>query len=93
MLELGGTALTDITAAFAQDWFALGMSDRDGTATFFQEIDGNTDVNLPYLVVSDDPLYEPPTGLTCALNGVDVDLAWVDGVLLPRMWLPWCLCH
>jgi hypothetical protein len=79
MLTLGGTALTDITAAFAQDWFALGMPERDGSATYFLTVDGNTDVNIPYLVISDNPLYDPPTGLTCVENGLDVDLTWTNG--------------
>ncbi len=78
MLELGGTAVADVTAALAQDWFALGMPERDSTATYYLTVDGNTDANIPYLVISDDPIYAEPSDLACVVNGVDVDLTWTN---------------
>ncbi len=62
-LVLGGTANTDLTAALGQDWFSFGAVSRDNTATYYLEIDGHTDANVPYLVVHDNP---PPPNDTCA---------------------------
>ena len=56
MVALEGTAVADLTAALTQDWFSIGAVSRDTGATYYLEIDGNTDPNTPYLVVSDDPL-------------------------------------
>jgi hypothetical protein len=62
-LVLGGTANADLAAALVQNWFCLGVASRDLTDTYFLEIDGHTDANVPYLVVVDTP---PPDNDTCA---------------------------
>jgi len=64
-LHLGGTAAADVTAALAQDWIALGAVSRDTNANYFLEIDGRDSVDLPYLVVHDDPV--PPPGCQAAI--------------------------
>ena len=43
---------TDLQAALAQDWFAMGIGSRDGTATYFTEWDGWFETNPPYLEVT-----------------------------------------
>ncbi len=62
-LVLGGTANADLMAALTQDWFTIGAASRDTVATYYLEIDGHLDANVPYLVVTDDP---PPANDTCA---------------------------
>jgi len=42
---------TDLQAALAQDWFAMGMDERDVSATYFIEWDGWAEPNMPYLEV------------------------------------------
>jgi hypothetical protein len=62
-LVLGGTANADVTAAIGT-YFALGAASRDdGASSYYLEIDGFSDANVPYLVVSDNP---PPANDTCA---------------------------
>ncbi|MFU8842894.1 MAG: M14 family zinc carboxypeptidase [Bacteroidales bacterium] len=53
---LGGTANTDLQAALLQDWFAIGIMDRDAS-TYYIHFDGWNESNKPYLVV--DYTYNP----------------------------------
>ncbi len=79
-IVLDDPANGDLSAGLAADWFAIGAFEYFGDVDYYIEIAGTgSGANLPYLEVTDNPLYEPPTGLTCALNGVDVGLAWVNG--------------
>ena len=54
---LGGNVNADLQAALAQNWFAIGIMDRDGSSTYFIGFDGWNESNKPYLVV--DYTYTP----------------------------------
>ncbi|MEZ5083529.1 MAG: C25 family peptidase C-terminal domain-containing protein, partial [Bacteroidales bacterium] len=54
---LGGTANTDMENALGQDWFTIGIMDRDLSATYYIWFDGWNEANPPYLVV--DYTYVP----------------------------------
>ena len=60
---MGGNAAADFTAGLGANWFAFGATEYYGSPTFFVEIDGVGDPNLPYLVVEDVP---SPANNTCA---------------------------
>ena len=47
---LGGNVNTDLESALIQDWFAIGIMDRDGSS-YFINFDGWNEANAPYLVV------------------------------------------
>ncbi|MBK7031173.1 MAG: hypothetical protein IPH45_19090 [Bacteroidales bacterium] len=49
---LGGNANANLQAALAQNWFAIGIMDRDGSATYYIGFDGWNETNKPYLVVN-----------------------------------------
>jgi hypothetical protein len=49
--DLGGTAVADLEAALANDWFACGMTSRDNSTSYYIYIDGWNEQNPPYLVV------------------------------------------
>jgi hypothetical protein len=48
---LGGNVTTDLHNALAQNWFAIGIMDRDGSATYYIGFDGWNETNKPYLVI------------------------------------------
>ena len=47
---LGGNVNADLEAALAQNWFAIGIMDRDN-GTYFISFDGWNETNIPYLVI------------------------------------------
>lgn len=55
---LGGNANADLQAALAQNWFAIGIMDRDGSASYYIGFDGWNETNKPYLLI--DYTYVPP---------------------------------
>ncbi|MBN2174160.1 MAG: carboxypeptidase regulatory-like domain-containing protein [Bacteroidales bacterium] len=63
---LGGNVNANLEAALAQNWFAIGILDRDNSSSYYINFDGWNEANKPYLVI--DYTYSPPyTWLT--LNG------------------------
>ncbi len=54
---LGGNVTADLEAALTQDWFAIGIMDRDND-TYYINFDGWAESNPPYLNV--DYTYDPP---------------------------------
>ncbi len=44
-------ALTDLQNSLSQGWFACGMDERDGSATYYIEFDGWAQTNKPYIEV------------------------------------------
>ncbi|MBK7230260.1 MAG: T9SS type A sorting domain-containing protein [Ignavibacteriales bacterium] len=77
-LESG--AVPDLQTAVAsttQDWFALGIYDRDNSTTYYINFDGWNQANKPYIVV--DYTYITPvelTSFTASANGNSVNLSW-----------------
>jgi len=55
---LGGNANANLQAALTQNWFAIGIMDRDGSSTYYIGFDGWNQANKPYLVIS--YTYTPP---------------------------------
>ena len=55
---LGGNVNANLTAALAQNWFAIGIMDRDGSTTYYIAFHGWNEANKPYLVVN--YTYVPP---------------------------------
>jgi hypothetical protein len=55
---LGGNAVANLQAALTQNWFAIGIMDRDGSASYYIGFDGWSQTNKPYLVI--DYTYVPP---------------------------------
>ena len=53
---MGGTSVADLMAGLPADWFAFGATEYFGSPSYYVEIDGVGDPNLPYLVVTDDVL-------------------------------------
>ncbi len=63
---LGGNVNDDLQAALTQDWFAIGIMDRDNSSSYYIAFDGWNETNVPYLFI--DYTYTPAfTWLT--LNG------------------------
>ena len=54
---LGGNANANLQAALLQNWFAIGIMDRDGSASYFIGFDGWNEANKPFLVI--DYTYVP----------------------------------
>jgi len=68
---------TDLQAALAQDWFAMGIGSRDGSATYYIEWDGWAETNVPYLEVLF--MYVVPVELTSFAADIaddNVQLNW-----------------
>jgi hypothetical protein len=57
--ELTGSAVVDIQAALAQDWFTIGISERTNNPTYFINFDGWDEANPPYINI----VYTLPTEL------------------------------
>jgi|GEM_PF-1331178 len=55
---LGGNANANLQAALPQDWFAIGIMDRDNSSTYYIGFDGWSQTNKPFLVIS--YTYTPP---------------------------------
>jgi hypothetical protein len=55
---LGGNANANLQAALTQNWFAIGIMDRDNSASYYIGFDGWNEANKPYLIV--DYTYVPP---------------------------------
>jgi hypothetical protein len=55
---LGGNVNTNLAAALAQNWFAIGIMDRDGSTSYYIAFHGWNEANKPYLVI--DYTYVPP---------------------------------
>jgi len=55
---LGGNANANLQAALAQNWFAIGIMDRDNSSSYFIGFDGWNETNKPYLII--DYTYVPP---------------------------------
>ncbi len=49
---LGGSVNANLQAALAQNWFAIGIMDRDGSTAYYIGFDGWSQTNKPYLVVT-----------------------------------------
>jgi carboxypeptidase T len=63
---LGGNANANLQAALVQNWFAIGIMDRDNSSSYYIGFDGWSQTNKPFLVI--EYTYTPPyTWLT--LNG------------------------
>jgi hypothetical protein len=54
---LGGNVNANLQAALIQNWFTIGIMDRDGSSTYYIGFDGWNEANKPYLVV--DYTYVP----------------------------------
>ena len=72
-----GNILGDLTSAVANGWFAMGMSSRDNSATYFITFDGWAETNPPSL----DIIYEyvTPVELTsfaATTDNKNVNLNW-----------------
>ncbi len=50
--EMGNSAVSDLQNAISQGWFAIGIHDRDGSATYFINFDGWNEDNPPFLIVN-----------------------------------------
>ena len=80
-LTLGGGANTDLFNQLTSDWFAIGISSRDGSNTYYLEIDGWNQTNVPYIVVNYTPnipvleVTSPNGGETWA-NGNSHNITW-----------------
>ena len=55
---LGGNANANLQAALTQNWFAIGIMDRDGSSSYYIGFDGWSQTNKPFLVV--DYTYTSP---------------------------------
>jgi hypothetical protein len=55
---LGGNANANLQAALAQNWFAIGIMDRDASSSYYIGFDGWNETNKPYLIVN--YTYIPP---------------------------------
>jgi len=69
-------AVTDLEAALAQGWFAIGIVDWDFSATYFVEFQGWAEANIPYLEIE----YIVPvelTSFTAIANEGTVELNWI----------------
>ncbi len=55
---LGGNANANLQAALTQNWFAIGIMDRDASTSYYIGFDGWNEANKPYLVI--DYTYVPP---------------------------------
>ncbi|KAF0199573.1 MAG: hypothetical protein FD166_1, partial [Bacteroidetes bacterium] len=55
---LTGNANANLQAALAQNWFAIGIMDRDASTSYYIGFDGWNEANKPYLVI--DYTYVPP---------------------------------
>ncbi|MCX6268057.1 MAG: hypothetical protein NTW16_11960 [Bacteroidetes bacterium] len=65
---LGGNANANLQAALTQNWFAIGIMDRDNSSAYYIGFDGWSQTNKPYLIVT--YTYVPPyTWLT--VNGTN----------------------
>ncbi len=51
-LTLGGTANDDLAASLVNDWFAVGVATRDSSSSYYINIDGWAETNVPYIVVT-----------------------------------------
>ena len=48
---LGATVNADLGSALAQGWFSVGIYERDGIDTYYLELDGWNETNVPYLEI------------------------------------------
>lgn len=55
---LGGNVNTNLAAALSQNWFAIGIMDRDNSTSYYIAFHGWNEANKPYLVI--DYTYVPP---------------------------------
>ncbi len=90
---LGGNAAADLQAALAQNWFAIGIMDRDNSSSYYIGFDGWNESNPPYLQV--DYTYTPPyswlsldgsgsiSGNIAGSGSQEVDLTFTAGALSP----------
>ncbi|MFZ4706056.1 MAG: M14 family zinc carboxypeptidase [Bacteroidales bacterium] len=49
---LGGNANANLQAALTQNWFTIGIMDRDASSSYYIGFDGWNEANKPYLVVN-----------------------------------------
>ncbi|RKX72070.1 MAG: hypothetical protein DRP49_09370, partial [Spirochaetes bacterium] len=49
--NLGGNAIADFENALANDWFAVGIAERDGSNLYYLNFDGWNESNPPYLEI------------------------------------------
>jgi hypothetical protein len=49
---LGGNANANLQSALTQNWFAIGIMDRDASSSYYIGFDGWNETNKPYLVVT-----------------------------------------
>jgi hypothetical protein len=54
---LEGNITTDLHNALAQDWFAIGISSRDNSTSYYIYFDGWNEANKPYLEIDYTPSY------------------------------------
>lgn len=55
---LGGNANANLQTALSQNWFAIGIMDRDASSTYYIGFDGWNEANKPYLAINYS--YVPP---------------------------------
>jgi hypothetical protein len=48
---LGGSANSNLQSVLGQNWFAIGIFDRDASSTYYIGFDGWSQANKPYLVI------------------------------------------
>jgi carboxypeptidase T len=88
---LGGNVNANLQAALSQNWFAIGIMDRDNSASYYIGFDGWNETNKPYLVIS--YTYTPPytwlkvdgstsvSGTVAPVNSKDVSVSFEAGSL------------
>ncbi|MDP8268979.1 MAG: C25 family cysteine peptidase [Candidatus Tenebribacter davisii] len=80
-LVLGGGANTDLFNKLSNDWFAIGLSSRDSDPTYYLEVDGWNQTNVPCIVVNytpNLPVLEitSPNGSEVWANGTSHNITW-----------------
>jgi hypothetical protein len=68
---LGGTVNANLQSALTQDWFAIGIMDRDNSSSYYIGFDGWAQTNKPYLVI--DYTYVPTFTWLKINNGTSVN--------------------
>ena len=72
------SAATDLQNALQQNWFSMGIFDRDGSATYYINFDGWNEAHRPYMIVNYE--YVTPVELktfSASIKEQNVILNWV----------------
>ena len=62
--SLVGNVNSNLQSALVQDWFAIGIMDRDNSSSYYIGFDGWNETNKPYLVIDYTMPIPPYTWLT-----------------------------